>query len=183
MAVSISGNAGLAGVIVTWTGTTGGRATADSQGNYNASPLPPGTYTLTASLAGFAFNPPSQLVIVGSVNVVGINFAPVSTSTPAKGFGCSFIAQNTAELTVFVSAGRIKGTNVNGQTVVVPSGAQTYIWVDNSGDVLTGAGLPPGVYAIALVTTGDVQTSGSGPNAPGGFVQSAGVVSITDLRT
>lgn len=183
MAASISGNVGLANVIVNWSGTAGGRATSDSNGNYITSPLPPGTYELTPSLAGYAFNPASQIIIVSAVNIVGVNFQAVSTSTPASGFDCSFIAQNTAGLNVYVGPGQYMGVNVNGQVVAVPVvPAQTYIWVDNNGNVLTGAELPPDIYPVALVTAGELQTSGSGPNAPNGYVVSPGILGITDLR-
>lgn len=180
---SISGNVGLSGAVVNWTGTAGGRATADSQGNFLTSLLQPGTYELTPSLAGYAFNPASQIIIVSAVNIVGVNFQAVSTSTPASGFDTSFIAQNSAGLNVYVGPGQIMGVNVNGQVVAVPVvPAQTYIWVDDNGNVLTGAELPPDVYAIALVTAGELQTSGTGPNAPNGYVVSPGILGITDLR-
>jgi hypothetical protein len=183
MSFSISGNAGIASASVSWTGPSSGSVTADSLGNYLIAGLAPGVYTITPSHAARAFNPTSQFITVSNINIVAVNFLAVSTSTPASGFGCSFIAQNTAELTVFVSAGQIKGTNVNSRAVAVPADAQTYIWVDNVGNVLAGAGLPPGVYAIALVTTGDVQTSGTGNPNSGAYILSPGVLSIQDLRS
>jgi hypothetical protein len=182
MAASISGNVGQAGAIITWSGTAGGRATSDSQGNYLTSPLAPGTYELVASLAGYAFNPSQQIVIVAAVNIVGVNFQAVSQSTPASGFDCSFIAQNSAGLNVYVGPGQIMGTNVNGQVVALPPNAETYIWVDNEGNVLTGAELPPSVYAIALVTSGQLQTSGSGLTSAGCYITSNGILSIQDIR-
>jgi hypothetical protein len=184
MSFSISGNAGIAGALVSWTGPSSGSVTADSLGNYLIGGLAPGVYTITPSHAGRAFNPASQFVTVSNINIVAVSFQAVSTSTPASGFTSSFIGQNEGGLNIYVGPGQIMGTRVNGQVVAVPANSTTYVWVDNSGNILTGAALPgSGAYGIAIVISGQLQTSGSGETSPGGFVTSNAILSIEDIRT
>ena len=71
---SISGNAGAAGVTVSWTGTSSGSVSADGSGNYTIPNLTTGTYTVTPSSGSYTFTPPSQTVNVISSNLTGINF-------------------------------------------------------------------------------------------------------------
>lgn len=184
MAASISGNAGIAGALVSWTGPSSGSVTADSLCNYLITGLAPGVYTITPSHSGQAFNPGSQFITVSNINIVAVNFLAISTSTPPSGFNSSFIGRNEAGLNVYISAGRFIGVSVPGQVIGVPPNAQTYIWADGSGNLLTGAALPgSGAYGICLVTAGQLQTSGSGPNAPGGYVTSNAILSIQDVRS
>jgi hypothetical protein len=51
---------GLAGVTVTLSGSQTGLRTTDSNGNYSFELIVGGNYTVTPSLLGFAFSPPSQ---------------------------------------------------------------------------------------------------------------------------
>lgn len=53
---------GLSGVTITLTGTTTATSTTSSDGHYYISGLPKGSYTVTPSLAGYAFNPSSSIV-------------------------------------------------------------------------------------------------------------------------
>lgn len=73
---TISGTAqldgsGLAGVNINVSGF--GNRTADGSGQYTVSSVPAGTYTLTPSLAGYAFNPTSMSLSLGP-DAVGKNF-------------------------------------------------------------------------------------------------------------
>jgi hypothetical protein len=77
---SISGNAGVAGATVSWSGTASGSTVADGSGNYTIPSLADGPYTITPSLTGYTFSPPSQAVVVSGSNVVGINFTATSTA-------------------------------------------------------------------------------------------------------
>jgi hypothetical protein len=70
----ISGNAGIGTATVAWTGPSSGSVTADSNGDFTTTGLTPGTYTITPSLTGFAFTPPSQIEVVSSTNIFGVNF-------------------------------------------------------------------------------------------------------------
>jgi Bacterial Ig-like domain (group 2) len=74
--VAISGTAGPAG--------TGGAAetstTASGSGTFSFSNLPPGSYIITPSLAGYTFTPSSQSATITNANVSGVNFAPTATA-------------------------------------------------------------------------------------------------------
>jgi len=72
---SISGNAGVAGALISYTGTSSGSVVADGSGNYTFS-VAAGTYTITPSLATYTFSPTSQIETVVSSNIAGVNFTP-----------------------------------------------------------------------------------------------------------
>lgn len=82
--VLISGNAGIAGATVSYTGPTSGSVTADSSGNYSISGAQDGTYTVTPSKTGYSFSPSNQTVPISGLNVGGINFTAtqVAVATP-----------------------------------------------------------------------------------------------------
>jgi hypothetical protein len=73
----VTGNAGIGGALLSYSGSGSGTTTADSSGNY-ALTLPNGAYTITPSLANYAFNPTSQNVTVSGSGISGVNF----TATP-----------------------------------------------------------------------------------------------------
>jgi hypothetical protein len=75
---SISGNAGVASALVSYSGTSTGSVTADGSGNYTISGLADGNYTITPSLAGYTFSPTSQNETLSGSNVSGVDF----TATP-----------------------------------------------------------------------------------------------------
>lgn len=79
---TISGNAGIAGATVYYSGTMSGSVTADGSGNYSISVMN-GSYTVTPSKAGYSFSPTSQNVTVSGSNVTGVNF----TATPVVATG------------------------------------------------------------------------------------------------
>jgi hypothetical protein len=76
---SISGNAGVAGATVSYTGTSSGNVTADGSGNYTIPSLVNGSYTITPSLAGYTFSPTNQSETVSGSNITGVNFTATST--------------------------------------------------------------------------------------------------------
>jgi len=71
---NISGNAGVAGATVAWTGTSSGSTTADGSGNYTITNLGAGTYTVTPSLAGYSFSPTSHSETISGSDITGVNF-------------------------------------------------------------------------------------------------------------
>lgn len=86
---SISGNVTsggnpLAGVTMTLSGAGAGTATTDAAGNYTFPAVTDGNYTVTPSLAGFTFAPPSSPVPLSGANVTGVNFTgtPVPNAAP-----------------------------------------------------------------------------------------------------
>jgi hypothetical protein len=71
---SISGNAGIAGATVSYSGTSSGSVIADGSGNYSIPGLANGSYTITPSLANYTFSPTSQNETVSGSNITGVNF-------------------------------------------------------------------------------------------------------------
>lgn len=80
---SISGTvsgAVVQGVTITLSGANTGSVVTDANGNYSFSGLVSGSYTVTPSLAGYAFTT-SSTIVIGSVNPPSNNFT--STVTPS----------------------------------------------------------------------------------------------------
>jgi len=71
---NISGNAGVAGATVAWTGTSSGSTTADGSGNYTIVSLADGAYTITPSKTGYAFSPTNSSQTVAGADITGVNF-------------------------------------------------------------------------------------------------------------
>jgi hypothetical protein len=71
---SISGNAGVAGATVSYSGTASGSVTADGSGNYSISNLNAGPYTITPVLNGYSFSPANSAQTIISANITGVNF-------------------------------------------------------------------------------------------------------------
>lgn len=116
----------------------------------------------------------------------------------AQGFAPSYyFAQNTAGLGIWVATGTVNGVIQNGQFVVVPANATSYVFLLENSNLIVGAALPPsGVFPIAVVVSGQVITSGNlETNTPWSGAQmpinaatlsnvefSNGIISITDIR-
>lgn len=83
--------AGVAGVTVNWTGTASGSTSSAGDGTWTTGlVLGPGTYAITASLAGREFQPPFQTVIIVVTNISGINF----TTETIEQAGSSWLSVN-----------------------------------------------------------------------------------------
>jgi hypothetical protein len=91
----ISGNAGVAGATVSYSGTASGSVVADSTGNYAISALASGSYTITPSLSGYTFSAPSSQTI-SSADITAVNF----TASIAGGSGGWFIGDQSSLLDV-----------------------------------------------------------------------------------
>jgi hypothetical protein len=87
---SISGNAGVAGATVSWTGTASGSTTADGSGNYTIPSLANGSYTITPSKTGYTFSPTNRSETVSGSNITGVNFTaslvPTTVWNPMQTF-------------------------------------------------------------------------------------------------
>jgi hypothetical protein len=181
MSSSISGSAGVAGASVSWTGPSSGSVTADPEGNYLITGLGNGSYTITPSLAGQAFNPPNQVQTISGANIAGLNFNATSASTPTSGFSPSWLeGQQNAGLGVYVSAGQWEGVLYNPQIVSVPPSGTNYLYLSpGSGVVQVGATQPNNAYGIAIVESGEVLTGTI--NLPNNV--SPGILSIQDIQS
>jgi hypothetical protein len=80
---SISGNTGVGGATVSYSGASSGSVVADSFGNYILPNLVNGSYTITPSLAGYTFSPTNASETLNGTNITGVNF----TATKVKGSG------------------------------------------------------------------------------------------------
>ncbi len=83
---AISGNAGVAGATVSYSGTSSGSVIAGAGGAFTISGLPAGTYTIQPSLFGYTFSPTSQNVTLSTSNVTGINFTATATTPSSSRF-------------------------------------------------------------------------------------------------
>jgi hypothetical protein len=80
-AYSISGHVGAAGATVAAGSQS---ATADANGAYTITGVPPGTYTVTPSLSICTFTPTSQSVTVVNADVTGVDFAAACSQWAAS---------------------------------------------------------------------------------------------------
>lgn len=71
---AISGNAGVANALVSYSGTASGSVTADGSGNYTIGGLNDGSYVITPSLNGYTFSPTIQNETLAGANITGVNF-------------------------------------------------------------------------------------------------------------
>jgi hypothetical protein len=76
----ISGNVGVAGATVNYSGQSAGSVTANGSGNYSISGLSAGNYTITPSLSEYTFSPTSQSETISSANITGVNFTATASS-------------------------------------------------------------------------------------------------------
>lgn len=81
---AISGNVGVAGATITWTGTSSGSTTSDASGNYTTGLiLLNGSYVITPTKAGVSFSPAFKNVVINGGDQTGVNFTlPNAYSVP-----------------------------------------------------------------------------------------------------
>ncbi len=154
-----SGGAPLAGVTMTLAGSSSGTATTDANGNYAFRDVSIGTYSLTPSLAGFAFTPSTRSVFLDGIDAVGFNFSVIGEGRTAttthtvhlKGDGTLWVWGNNTN-------GQLgNGTTVNSAVPIRLSGL--------SGINSLAAGND---YTVALKNDGTVWTWGKTPLASSG---------------
>jgi hypothetical protein len=132
-----SGGLPLAGVTVNLAGTAAAATITDAAGNYTFAGLDSGSYTVTPTLAGYAFAPLNTAVMMAGTNVAAINF----TGTNA---GVTYSISGT------VAAGALPLSGVT-MTLAGPSSGTT------TTDVLgnyTFAGLANGAYTVTPSVAG-----------------------------
>ena len=126
---SISGNAGIAGASVAYSGTSSGSTTADGSGNYTIAGLASGSYTITPSLAGYTFSPTSANETITSSNITGVNFTATAVVTVYSVPDCrdtsnwpnnSVTVQGTKQYTVQKFDSRKAGAPVDSRAAGAP---------------------------------------------------------------
>jgi hypothetical protein len=104
------------GVLVTLAGAASRSATTAGGGRYSFTGLPDGTYSVTPSLAGFAFTPSTTQVVLHGADVAATNFTaasatpPVNVTAPAITGTASPCARLTASDGTWSGAGSISTT-------------------------------------------------------------------------
>jgi len=143
-------NSGISGVTVTLSGAGSGSVVTGTDGSYAFTGLPAGNYTVTPSLAGYAFNPANRAYSPLSSNQVNQNFAgtPVSVTYSISG-------------TVRVGG----STPLEGVTVTL-TGAASGTYVTGADGTYTFANLPGGTYTVAPSRAGYVFTPANRSYSP-----------------
>lgn len=143
---TITPTAGGSGATVTLSGPAAANTTTDTSGNYTFSGLANGTYTVTPSNTGYAFNPVSQSITINGTNQVGVNF--VAAVQTGHSVTLTWIASTTSTVTGYnVYRTTTNGTGyakINATPVLAPtvtytdttvSSGTTYYYVTTAVDV------------------------------------------------
>jgi uncharacterized protein YjbI with pentapeptide repeats len=128
---AITPSAAGSGATVALTGTAVASTIADSSGNFTFTGLSNGSYTITPSKTGFAFNPASQPASVNGANLSGINFSgavqtwsisgTISPSPAATGATVTLSGAASATVTPDVSGNYSFTALTNGSYTVTPT--------------------------------------------------------------
>lgn len=126
---------GAASVTVALSGTSSGTTTTDGTGKYSFIGLANGTYTVTPSKVGYAFNPVSTLVTLSGADATGKDFAAT-------------VAANTYSI-----AGAVSGAITDGVLVTL-SGSASGTVNTSGGGTYAFAGLANGSYTVTPTKVG-----------------------------
>jgi hypothetical protein len=125
---TISGNAGVAGATISYSGTASGAVTADGSGNYSIGPLLNGTYTVTPSKPLYVFTPALRSVTVSNLDYSVVAFVAVEDATaPTLTLSTLSDGAITKNATLNIS-GTVSDTNgvasltINNGTVTITNG-------------------------------------------------------------
>jgi hypothetical protein len=133
--VAFGSSTGVAGATVTLSGSSTASTVADANGNYTFTGLVNGSYTVTPTLAGYAFTPASQGVTINGANQAGINFTaqPIvptwslsgTISPVAGGSGATVTLSGPSSATTVadINGNYIFNSLANGTYTVTPSHA------------------------------------------------------------
>jgi hypothetical protein len=174
-----SSGSDLSGVTLTLSGSQSGSTVTNGSGSYSFT-LPGGNYTVTPSLNGYTFNPPSQtfnnLSVNETANFTATAAAPVITSNsplPAGTVGAGYsqtltVTGGTAPYTWTVTAGALPaGLTLNpatGQIGGTPTAAGTSSFTIQVGDSHGLTATKPLSLSIAVafaITTGSPLPAGT----------------------
>src|SRR5713226_4849931 len=158
MSYSLSGNAGVAGATVSWSGTSSGSVVADASGHYSAPGVltPGGNYTITPSLAFYTFSPASNFfpnvtqdlvfnytatpIPKASVVQKAVQINTTGGATATATFAKPLTAGNGLIVAVMaVDTGGAVGSDAHGATAYASV-------TDSQGNTLSTAGVSPSIY-------------------------------------
>ena len=133
----LAGGAALANVTLTLAGNgLSLTAKSGSAGTFSIAGAPDGDYTLTPSLTGRSFTPPSRSVTVSGGNATGQDFAGEGPFTVSG--------------TVFTTA----GPGLAGATLALSSGGLSLTATSGTGGVFTVQNVPNGSYVLVCAAKG-----------------------------
>jgi uncharacterized repeat protein (TIGR03803 family) len=111
--VTLSGS-GLSGVTMTLSGSQSGSTATNGSGSYNFSVQADGNYTVTPSLSGYTFSPPSQTFNgLGGNQVANFSASPVVTSYTISG-QVTLSGSGLSGVTMTLSGSQNGSTTTNG---------------------------------------------------------------------
>ena len=151
-----AGNSLLPGATVTLAGSSSGTTTTDENGNYTFSDLDQGKYTVTPTLPGFVFNPPSRIAYLNGIDAKEFNFSVTSLGKMATTTHSIFLRNDGS---VRVWGNNSKGQLGNGTTVDSATPAQ--VSGELSGITAVAAGND---FTLALKNDGTVWAWGNNDN-------------------
>ena len=176
IAGTISGVTG-ATVTLSESGTTVGTTTAGGTGTYSFSNVANGTYTVTPTLAGYAFSPTSMSVPVSGANVTAVNFSATvvptySVSGTISGVGGATVTLTESGTTVATTTAGGSGTYsfssvADGTYSVTPTltgytFSPTSVSVPVNGASVTGVNFTAAVAQyLTIAVDANVSTNGS----------------------
>ena len=132
----VSGNTGLAGVIVSLSGADTYSTMTDADGNYSFTGLPNGNYTVTPSLADYIFSPSGTVVIIDGMDRTDVNFTATASAT-----------------STYTISGTVNGAVISGVTITLAGTSSGSALTDASGNY-SFSGLANGSYTLTALKTG-----------------------------
>jgi inhibitor of cysteine peptidase len=143
---SISGKVSgdvLSGIKITLSGAGSASTTTDTGGNYSFSGAAKGSYTITPSMTGYAFNPTSINATVNNADLAEQNFTSTSTAIPT-----------------YTIAGQVNGAVASGVTITLTGTGSSSTTTDSSGNY-SFDNAANGSYAITASLSGYAFNPGS----------------------
>jgi len=147
-----SNGSGLSGVAVALSGASSATAMTGSSGNYTFAGLDNGSYTVTPSRSGFAFNPANSPQIVGGADIAGVNFI----ATPDQAATYSISGQVM-----------FNGSGLSGVAVAL-SGASSETAITGASGNYAFTGLYNGSYTVTSSRIGFTFNPASSPQTVSG---------------
>ena len=128
---NVTGNVGVGGATVSYSGTASGSVTADGSGNFTLTSLANGTYTIIPSLTGYAFQPGSLSVTVNGAAITGVNFALPYSVPDCRDYAtfpnAAVNVNGTLMYTVLKTDSRAAGAPVDSRAAGAPAKCGTYL--------------------------------------------------------
>jgi beta-glucanase (GH16 family) len=183
LAGTVSPAAAGSGATLALSGSANATTTANSSGNFSFNGLANGTYTVTATKAGFAFSPGSQSETINGANVMGVGFTANGqgfsiSGTITGGNGASVALSGAASGSTTVDgSGNFSFSGLgNGSYTLTPTKAGFTFSPSSQAETVNGANIT-GVSFVATAQTFSV--SGTVSGGPGASVALSGAASAS----